>query len=99
MARRQINFDKTEVVVGFPAGRRFVVLNLSYQDIQRIQFDETREFSFFRKVPSEKLTIVTGKRPQPIVYTKKNQKQFWSDYKEKFTKFAKDNNITFADYT
>ena len=99
MARKQINFDKTEVVVGFPAGKRFLVLNLSYQDIQRLQFDTIRELSFFRKIPSEKLTIVTGKRPQPIVYTKKKQKAFWDEYKARFTKFAKDNHITFVDNT
>ena len=39
MARR-INFDKTEIVVGFPA----------------------------------------GKRPQPIVYTKKKEKAYWGEY-------------------
>ena len=58
MARR-INFDKTEIVVGFPA----------------------------------------GKRPQPIVYTKKKEKAYWGEYKSRFTKFAKDNNITFVDNT
>ena len=98
MARR-INFDKTEIVVGFPAGKRFVVLNLSYQDIVRIQIDPTKEMGFLRKVPSEKLTIVTGKRPQPIVYTKKKEKAYWDEYKSRFTKFAKDNNITFVDNT
>ncbi|MBT3272379.1 MAG: hypothetical protein HN368_04430 [Spirochaetales bacterium] len=97
MARRQINFDKTEIVVGFAAGKKYQVLNLSYADIQRIQFDSCTEMKLFRKVPSEKITIQTGKRSEPIVYTKLKNEPFWEEYKKGFTKFAENNNITFAD--
>ena len=99
MARQQIMFDKTEIVAGFPAGKRYQVLNLSYDDIQRIQFDRIQERKLWKKVPSEKITIVTGKYGQPIVYTKLKHQEHWSMYKEKLAEFAERNHITFADNT
>lgn len=98
-ARRQITFDKTEMVVGFTAGKKYLVLNLSYEDIQRIQFDTVTEMRFFKKVPSEKITIVTGKREQPIAYTKLKNEKFWDEYLAGFKKFAEGNHITFVDNT
>lgn len=98
-SRRQVNFDKTEIVAGFAAGKKYVVLNLSYEDIQRIQFDEITEMKLFRRIPSEKITIITSKRGEPIVYTKAKNEKFWDDYRAGFKKFAKSNNITFADNT
>ena len=99
MARRHIGFDETEVVVGFPAGRRYRVLNLSYEDIQRIQFDTIREWAFIRRAPSERITIITGKYGSPIVYTRRKHAPFWDEYKKKFRKFAEKNAITFVDNT
>lgn len=98
-ARRQINFDKTELVLGFAAGKKYQVLNLNYSDIVRIQFDPMSEMRFFRKLPSEKITVVTGKRAEPIVYTKLKNEKFWDEYKASFTKFANNNHITFTDNT
>ena len=99
MARRNINFDRTEVVIGFNDGKRFSVLNLQYSDIQRIQFDSFSEMKLFRKVPSEKISITTAKRAEPIVYTRGKNAQFWDEYKAGFRKFAENNSITFADNT
>lgn len=96
MARQQIMFDKTEIVAGFPAGKRYQVLNLSYDDIQRIQFDPAEERKLFKKVPSEKITIITGKHAQPIVYGKLKHAQFWDMYKQKLQEFAERNHITFV---
>ena len=98
-ARRQITFDKTELVLGFPAGKKYVVLNVSYENIQRIQFDPITELKLFRKIPSEKITIITSKREQPIAYTKLKNEKFWDDYKSGFEKVAGSNHITFADNT
>ncbi len=98
-ARRQITFDKTEIVLGFPAGKRFVVLNVSYDNIQRIQFDSIMELKLLRRVASEKITITTSKREQPIAYTKLKHEKFWDDYKSGFATFSKNNHITFADNT
>lgn len=96
MAQRHVFFDKTELVLAFPQGKKFKTLNLSYDQITRIQFDKCTEFSLFRKVPSEKITIVTPKRGEPIVYTKMKEKKFFEEYKAGFEKFAKDNRITFV---
>jgi hypothetical protein len=98
-ARRQITFDKTELVLGFPAGKKYIVLNVSYEDIQRVQFDPITEMKLFRRIPSEKITIITSKRAQPIAYTKLKNEKFWDDYRTGFVKFAENNHITFADNT
>ena len=99
MARRHILFDKTELVVIFPEGKSYKVLNLQYSDIQRIQIDPLEERKFLSKVPSEKISIVTGKRREPIVYTKLKEKQYWEEYKEKLAAFAQAHSITFRDNT
>ena len=95
MPIRRVFFDKTEVVCGFLAGKRYRTVNLSYDDIQRIQFSSIFERSFFRKIPSEQISVVTGKAPTPIVYKKSENKSYWDEYKRGFTKFAEQNSITF----
>lgn len=95
MAVRHVLFDKTEIVLMYPKKKKFVTVNLTYDQISRIQFDKFKEFKFFRKVPSEKITIVNSKVKPPIVYTKQKEKKFFEEYKEGFKKFVKDNNITF----
>ena len=100
MKQRAISFDRTEIVVAFLDGNQYKLLNLEYSDIQRIQFDSIMERKFiFKKIPSEKITITTGKREKPIVYTKKNSGMYWDDYKTGLAKFAKNNHITFSDET
>ena len=95
MAIRHVFFDKTELVLSFPDGKKFKTLNLNYGQITRIQFDKCMEFRFFRKVPSEKISISTPKRGAPIVYTKLKEKAFFDEYKRDFEAFAKNNRITF----
>ena len=99
MANRKMNFDKTEIVIGFDGGKRFEIINLPYSDIQRIQFDKVVERKLFKKVPSEKISIFTGKRAGPIVYTMLDNKQFWDEYKTGLAKFATNNHLTFEDNT
>ncbi|MCG8502367.1 MAG: hypothetical protein MJB12_18445 [Firmicutes bacterium] len=100
MAVRRINCDKTEIIVMVEGRKRVRMLNLTYEQITRIQFDkfEERRFLFF-KVPSEKITIVTGKRNEPIVYTKMKEKKYFDQYKEELRKFVKDNSVSFVDNT
>ena len=100
MAVRRINCDKTEIIVMVEGRKRVRMLNLTYEQITRIQFDkfEERRFLFF-KVPSEKITIVTGKRNEPIVYTKIKEKKYFDQYKEELRKFVKDNSVSFVDNT
>jgi len=72
-------------------------LNLKYNQISRIQFDPCREFRIFRFVPSEKISIYTPKRGEPLIYTKLKEKAFFEQYKQELAKFAKDNRVTFTD--
>ena len=99
MAVRHIYFDKTEINVSFPSGKRFVSKSLSSSQIQRIQFDKYKVFSFFRFVDSEKITITSSQTPAPIVYTKKNEKKFFEEYKQELKAFAIANSVTLQDNT
>jgi non-homologous end joining protein Ku len=95
MAEKRILFDKTEIVVMFPTKKKFISLSLAYNDIVRIQFDSCEERKLFKKIPSEKITITTGKWGTPIVYTKAKEKKFFEEYKQGLEKFCKDNRVTF----
>ena len=99
MAMQRIYFDKTEIAVSFFSGKKSVTKNLSYDHIQRIQFDKCREFSFFRFVDSEKITITNSQTKEPLVYTRKNEKKFFDEYKQELKTFAKANSITLQDNT
>ena len=99
MAIKRMFFDKTEINVSYFAGRNYITKNLSAPQIQRIQFDKIREFSIFRFVNSEKISITNSTTPQPIVYTKKKEKAFFDEYKEELKIFAKNNNVTMQDNT
>ena len=96
MSRKHMLFDKTEIVLMFMVGNKFQTANLQYSDIQRIQFDAFQERKFLSKSPSEKISIVTGKRQEPIVYTMGKEKKYWDEYKEKLKAFAERNTITFV---
>ena len=87
------------MVCGFAAGKKYRVLNLTYEDVQRIQIDPCKERSLFKSVESEQITVVTGKNATPIVYKMLKNRQYWDEYKAGFAKFAKNNTITFVDNT
>ena len=97
---RSINIDKTELVVTFLAGKRYKVLNLSYEDIQRIQFDPIEIRKLFKKIPAEKISIFSSKTQDPIVITKtKDDAKVWDEYKKKLPDFAERHHVTFTDNT
>jgi hypothetical protein len=95
MAIRHVNCDKTEVILIYLYDKKYQRINLTYDKITHISFDKCTEFSFFRKVPSEKITIKTSKLENPIVYTKLKEKKYFDDYKKELAAFAKANRITF----
>ena len=99
MARPHILFDKTELVLMLKSKSSVTTVNLQQSNISRIQFDSIKEFSFFRRVPSESIRIFTSTSNEPYRYTRKTEKIFWEEYKKKLTKFAKDNMISFFDNT
>lgn len=95
MAGRHIICDKTEIILNYQDNKKYKVINLTYDQITRISFEPCTEFKLFRRVPSEKITIVTKKVENPIVYTKLKHQNLFEAYKEELAKFAKDNRITF----
>lgn len=100
MAQRRIYVDKTEIVFMVPTKSSMARYNLSAKDINRIQFDKsTVNILGFIKSESETITVVSGKAGTPIVYKKSQNKKFFDKYKRELEKFAKDNNVTFADET
>lgn len=81
-------------------GNQWRNVNISAEKIKRIQFDKCKEkISLFKTGDSEKITIETAAVPEPIVYYKQKEKEFFDSYKEQLEKFAKNNRITFADNT
>ena len=94
MATKSILTDKIEIVLMVPDDKGVKPLNLTYDQISRIQFDPCTEFRFFKRVPSEKITITTGKYSKPIVYTKLKHKKYFEEYKKSLEEFAADNRVT-----
>ncbi len=100
MANRRIYLDKSELTLLIPGKKKVEDVHLASSVITRIQFDKCTE-RIFLVIPkqSEKITIVSSKRAQPVVYTKGQNKAFFDQYKEELAKFAKEYNVTFTDNT
>ena len=100
MANKLVIFDKSEIVLFVPTNNNYITYNLVSSDILRIQFDKITERKFgIIPQESEKISIVTSKNPDGIVYTKGKNKKFYDEYKAEFTEYAKQNNITLLDNT
>ncbi|NMA94560.1 MAG: hypothetical protein GX974_00795 [Clostridiales bacterium] len=97
MANKRILCDKTELVLTVVGKKRVSIVNLTYEQIVSIRFEPFKEFRFFRKVPSERISITTSKLGSPIVYTKYKEKKYFEEYKKELRKFAEDNRVTFYD--
>ena len=57
------------------------------------------ERKFFKKIPSEKITIMIKGRGESIVYLKSKEKDYFDDYKEDLSAYAKKYRLTFFDNT
>ncbi len=97
MAMKRIVVDKASVALYMGMTKDDQVFSLAPDDIQRIQIEKTSEFSWFRKVSGEKITIYTSKAPLPFVFTRKKNRQYYDEYKAGLTQFAKANYVTFQD--
>ena len=95
MARKRIVVDRESVVLYMGMTKDDQVYTLSSSDIQRIQIDECREFSWFRRVPSEKITIFTSKASRSFAFTKGKNREYYEEYKKSLAEFAKKNYVTF----
>ena len=91
----KILYDKTEIIVVDLSGKRAQALNLTYDKIVSIQFDNATVSKLFKKIPCEKITITIRGKEAPIVYFEADEKKNWEQYKTDLTKFAKDNKISF----
>ena len=100
MANKLVLVDKSELVLFVPTKNNYITHNLVSSQILRIQFDKITERKF-GSIPqeSEKISIVTSKNPDGIVYTKGKNKKFFDEYKADFTAYAKENNVKLIDNT
>jgi len=101
MAEKLVMIDKAELVLFVPTKDGMTSFNLAASNIVRIQYDKCVETSFFGlvKKDSEKITIVTPKRPTPIEYYKSKNAQYFDEYKAELEAYAKANRVTFTDNT
>lgn len=104
MAKRKIEFDTTEVVLATVFQDEFgkktpKILNLPYDQFQKISFVPCEERKLFRLVASEKIVLKLKKYAQPIEYSFKENKEFYEDYKRGFRQFAMENRIELIDDT
>lgn len=100
MANRRMYLDKSEITVLIPGKKKVEDVHLSSGQITRIQFDKCTE-RMLLVIPqqSEKITIVSSKRANPIVMTKGQNKAFFEQYKTELAQYAKEYNVTFTDNT
>jgi hypothetical protein len=96
MAKRHIYVDKTELVLIYPQGKKYISTNLTYEQIICIRISPFKEFRLFFPVASEKIEIVSGKHEKPIVFTKLKEKGFFEQYKKELAEFAARNRVSFA---
>lgn len=96
MAVRSIQADKTELVLIVKGKKKYEVMNVTYDQIIRIQIRSYIRMGFFKKLPSEEIVIVTRKRSEPLVYKKHKEKKYFDEYKSTLEEFAKHNKVTFV---
>lgn len=92
----KLTCDKTEInAVYADAKGNLARISLTYDKVISISFDRCEERKFFKKVPSEKITLRVRGRTEPIEYYKLKEGAHFESYKHDFEKFARDNRITF----
>ena len=99
MAKVRMVFDKTEMIVSYKDGNAYSTMNLQYSDVINIKIDKCVEGKLFFKKDSERIDITTRKREQPFTYFKHAESPNFDGYKKELEDFAKNNRITFYDYT
>lgn len=100
MANKLVLVDKSELVLFVPTNNNYITHNLVSSQILRIQFDKIteRKFGIFPQ-ESEKISVVTSKNPDGIIYTKAKNKKFFDEYKAEFAEYAKANHVKLIDNT
>lgn len=98
MASRKIVCDKTEIIL-VDEKNNGRISNFTYDQIVQIQISNCNEFSWFRKIPGEKIEVFARKFSEPFVFLKSKNRNFFEEYKTELKEFAKNNRITFNDST
>ena len=94
MPKERLLFDKTEIVAGYVSGKKFVVANLTNENITSVTIEPCK-VGLFRNKPGERIIIVSGKIGVPITYYRHDEKKYFDGYVRDLEKFCKDNNVTF----
>ena len=67
--------------------------------IQRINIEPCKVFSWYRIVASEKISIFISQNSPPFVFVKQKHKQYYDEYKTKIKEFAERHYLTIRDTT
>ncbi len=95
MAHECLLFDKAEMVLIDLSGKRAKTHNLVAGDIHRVRIAHIKESFWFRKIDSEQIEIHTSKKPEPFIFTKGQNRQFFDKYKQGLKEFTQHNKIKF----
>lgn len=95
MKKPCIMVDKTEIVIAVEGKKRWTSHNLTYDEINRIQFGTDQVRKLLKKVPVRSIRIFSSRLAQPAVYLENRHPVHFADYMKKLEKFAKDNRISF----
>jgi len=94
MAKEHIFFDKTEIVIGYSSGKKYHSANLTCEKITSVTIEPCK-VGLFKNKQGERIVIVSGKLPAPVIYYRHLEKEYFDGYVAGLEKFCKDNNITF----
>ena len=94
MPKEHLFFDKTEIVAGFLSGKKYHSANLTCENITSVTIEPCKT-GLFKNKQSERIIIVSGKLPGPVIYYRHIEKMYFDGYVAGLEKFCKDNNITF----
>ena len=94
MSKERLLFDKTEIVAGYFSGKKFSFANLTNENITSVTIEPCK-VGLFKNKPGERIVIISGMIPQPIIYYRHTEKKYFDGYVEGLEKFCKDNRVTF----
>ena len=97
MPKRCILVDKTEIVIAIEGKKRWTSHNLTYDEINRIQFGTDQVRTLFGKKLTRSIRIFSSRLGEPATYLESKHKEYFDEYREKLAAFANDNRISFQD--
>lgn len=92
-----VTFDRTELVIEHETKNRYETLNISYNQIIRIDFEKYVYKRLFKKEESERIILLIRGREEPLILTKRMCGQNFNEIKSGMKAFAKENKLTMFD--